>query len=357
MGVCSLVQRQTANDLQEEVRKIQLTGKSTHIVSLPKKWVTMMGLRTGSQLVVTKHSDASLILTPRELVKPAYPKQAEVSVNSKEDLNTLARKIIALYLTGYSSIGIKTKGERITSPQRNFIKDLTKKKLFGTEIVSDSPKEMKLQVLLSYPELSVENALRRMCLIATSMHEDAMQALRNPKSGPAHDVIALDDEVDRFSLYIIRQLKAAVQSEKILGEIGFANQTECLGYRVIVKSVERIADHAVKIAEAVLSLNQEMDPYVVRKISEMSSFAKSVFEDSTKSLYKKEYFLADSVVARAERIAVFEGETMKAIAEKVKVAEMATIRMIMESIRRTAEYASDIGEVVLNLNVDQIIAR
>lgn len=357
MGVPGLAQQQTANDLQEEVRKIQLTGKSTHIVSLPKKWVTMMGLKTGSQLVVTKHSDASLILTPRELVKPVYPKQAEVSVNNKENPNTLARKIIALYLTGYSSIGIRTKGERITSLQRNFIKDLTRKKLFGTEIVSDSPKEMKLQVLLSYPELSVENALRRMCLIATSMHEDAMQALRNPKSGPAHDVIALDDEVDRFSLYIIRQLKAAVQSERILREVGFANQIECLGYRVIVKSVERIADHAVKIAEAVLSLNQAMDPYVVRKISEMSSFAKSVFEDSTKSLYKKDYFLADNVVARAERIAVIEDETMKAIAEKIKVTEMATIRMIMESIRRTAEYASDIGEVVLNLNVDQMIAR
>lgn len=357
MGVRSLAQQQTANDLQEEVRKIQLTGKSTHIVSLPKKWVTMMGLKTGSQLVVAKHSDASLILTPRELVKPVYPKQAEVSVNNKENPNTLARKIIALYLTGYSSIGIRTKGERITSLQRNFIKDLTRKKLFGTEIVSDSPKEMKLQVLLSYPELSVENALRRMCLIATSMHEDAMQALRNPKSGPAHDVIALDDEVDRFSLYIIRQLKAAVQSERILREVGFANQIECLGYRVIVKSVERIADHAVKIAEAVLSLNQAMDPYVVRKISEMSSFAKSVFEDSTKSLYKKDYFLADNVVARAERIAVIEDETMKAIAEKIKVTEMATIRMIMESIRRTAEYASDIGEVVLNLNVDQMIAR
>jgi phosphate uptake regulator len=35
----------------EETRKIQLTGKSTYIVSLPKKWVTTMNLKTGSQLV------------------------------------------------------------------------------------------------------------------------------------------------------------------------------------------------------------------------------------------------------------------------------------------------------------------
>jgi hypothetical protein len=30
--------------------------------------------------------------------------------------------------------------------------------------------------------------------------------------------------------------------------------------------------------------------------------------------------------------------------------------MIMESIRRTAEYSSDIAEIVLNLNADQITA-
>lgn len=339
------------NESREEVRKVQLTGKSTFIVSLPKKWATRIGLKAGSQLVVSRQSAASLVLTPRELVTPPAPREADIPVCHKDDPNAVARRIIALYLVGYNSIVIRTRGERITSLQRNFIKDLTRKKLFGTEIVSDSSKEMKLQVLLSYPELSVEDALRRMCLIATSMHEDALQALKDPKGGLAQDVIALDDEVDRFSLYIIRQLKAAVQSERTLRDIGFSNQTECLGYRVIVKSVERIADHAVKIAEAALSLSHGMDASVVRRILEMSSFAKSAFDDSTRSLHKKDYLLADNVVARAERMGTMENVTMKAIAGKVRVTEMASLRMIMESIRRTAEYASDIGEVVLNLNV------
>ena len=31
----------------EETRKIQFTGKSTYIVSLPKKWVNDLGLKTG----------------------------------------------------------------------------------------------------------------------------------------------------------------------------------------------------------------------------------------------------------------------------------------------------------------------
>jgi phosphate uptake regulator len=338
-----------------ETRKIQLTGKSTYIVSLPKKWVTGMKLKPGSQVVLSKQSEASLLLTPKELVRPEKAAEASIIVTQKDQPDLVMRKIVALYLVGYNLIKIKTKAERITSLHRSFVKDLTRQKLVGTEIISDSPTEMVLQVLLSYPELSVESALRRMCFIAASMHEDAMQALKDLNRELARDVIALDDEVDRFSLYIIRQLKAAVQSERVLKDIGLSNPRDCLGYRVIAKSVERIADHAVKIAENVLSLHTKIDQPILRKMSEMSSFARSVFDDSIRSLYIKDYSLADDVVAKAKTIASMENEAVEAMSKKVEAIEMSSARIIMESIRRTAEYASDIAEIVLNLNVNQII--
>jgi phosphate uptake regulator len=341
---------------EEETRKIQLTGKSTFIVSLPKKWVTTMNLKAGSQLVVSQQSDASLILTPKDLIKPSKLGEASIAVSQKEDPNTTMRKIVALYLVGYNLIVIKTKEERITSLQRNFIKDMTRKKLVGTEIVSDSPNEMKLQVLLSYPELSVESALRRMCLIAASMHEDSLKALKNLDKELAQEVITLDDEVDRFSLYIIRQLKAAVQSERVLKDIGLSNSRDCLGYRVIAKSVERIADHAVKISQNVLLMDDKVNDLAFEEISEMSSLARSVFDNAIKSLFKKDYLLADSVVMKAKTIASMENEAMKTIVKKSEAIEMSSIRLIMESLRRTAEYASDIAEIVLNLNVNQIIS-
>ena len=340
----------------EETRKIQLTGKSTFIVSLPKKWVIAMNLKAGSQLVVSQQSDASIILTPKDLVKPSKLGEASIAVSQKEDPNTIMRKIVALYLVGYNSIVIKTKEERITSLQRNFIKDMARKKLVGTEIVSDCPNEMKLQVLLSYPELSVENALRRMCLIAASMHEDSLKALQNLDKQLAQEVITLDDEVDRFSLYIIRQLKAAVQNERVLKDIGLSSPRDCLGYRVIAKSVERIADHAVKIAQNILLMDGKVNDLTFEEISGMSSFARSVFDNSIKSLFKRDYMLADSVVVKAKTIASIENEAMKTIVKRIEAIEMSSIRMIMESLRRTAEYASDIAEIVLNLNVNQIIS-
>ena len=342
-------------EMSEETRKIQLTGRSTYIVSLPKRWVTDMNLKAGSQLAILKLNDSSLVLTPKELVKPIKLGEATIIVSENEDPNTLMRKVVALYLVGYNLIRIKTREQRITSANRNFIKDMTRRKLVGTEIITDALNEMTLQVLISYPELSVDSALRRMCLIASSMHEDAIQALRHLNQELAKEVIALDDEVDRFSFYVIRQLKAAVQNEGALKEIGLTNPRDCLGYRVIAKSVERIADHAVKIAENVTSMRHQIDSTVYREVSAMSSFARSVLDDSIKSLYGKDYKLADSVVTKSKRVASMENEAMKVISKGIKAEDSSNMRMILESIRRTTEYASDIAEIVLNLNISQMI--
>jgi hypothetical protein len=42
--------------------------------------------------------------------------------------------------------------------------------------------------------------------------------------------------------------------------------------------------------------------------------------------------------------------------QNAKIEEIATLRLVIESIRRTAEYASDISEVVLNLNVESVLS-
>jgi phosphate uptake regulator len=342
--------------VDEETRRIQFTGKSTYIVSLPKEWVVSMGLKAGSLVTITRQ-DGSLILTPKGVAKPAtQPTEATITISSGEDPETIVRAIISLYLVGYNSIIIKAREERISIMQRNLIKELTRKKLVGTEIVSETSNEIRLQVLVSYPELSVENALRRMCIIATSMHNDAMQALKNMDRELAKEVIQLDDEVDRFSFYIIRQLKLAVQNVKIIRDIGLSSPRDCLGYRVIVKFVERMADHAARIAKNVLSLEEKPSESVLQTLYEMSTFAQNLFEDAIKALFKKDYALADQVISKTKAIVSLEEKALKEIQSKTKQTDISSIRMITESIRRIAEYASDIAEIVLNLNVNQIIA-
>ncbi|MEM1554784.1 MAG: PhoU domain-containing protein [Thermoproteota archaeon] len=104
-----------------------------------------------------------------------------------------------------------------------------------------------------------------MCLITASMHKDALQALKESGKTLARDTIALDDEVDRFSLYVIRQLKMAVQNERMLREIRLSNPKDCLGYRIIVEFVERTSDHAVKITENAMIVGGSIDKLILKE--------------------------------------------------------------------------------------------
>jgi phosphate uptake regulator len=338
-----------------EARKLQVTGGSTYIISLPKKWVTRNQLRKGSPLALHEEEDGSLSIAPSDAVKQEKKQDAYIKVSRKDESDAIIRKAVSTYLVGYNLIHMRAQSqEQLSSQQRNALKDFARRYLVGTEIVTDTPNELTLQVLLSYPELTVESALRRMSIITSSMHRDSMTALKELDHQLARAVIETDTEVDRFNLYIIRQLKLAITNPQIIKEIGLSNARDCLGYRLITKSVERTADHAARIAENVLFLKKSVDDNTLRKIENMSALAISVFEDAIDSLFKHDFNLAENVIEKAKGIARLEKEAILS-SQKTETEGIASLRLLIESVRRTGEYASDIAEVVLNLNVESVL--
>ncbi len=337
------------SNINEDVRKIQFSGKSSYMLALPKKWVEEMRLRPGDQVMVKKQSNTSLIITPRSSAKTTEMNEALIEASPNESAGTVVRKIVSIYFMGYTTIHLKSKTGGLTSTQRDVIKEAVRRHLVGTEIIADSIEGTTLQVLLSYPELSVENALRRMFLLAASMHRDAMLSLRMIDINLAKTVVKTDDEVDRFSIYVIRQLNMAIQSERILKEIGLISIRDCLGYRLIVKNVERVADHASGIAEKVLSINEPLDEQTIIKLSQLGEFALSNFEKSGQALFNHDYNSADKIVEKAELISDMQNDLLASIELDKTITAYHPIRLITEDIRRTTEYASDIAEIVLNM--------
>jgi phosphate uptake regulator len=341
----------------EDLRKLQLTGGSTYVISLPKKWIVQNRLQKSSKLLVRSDEDGSLSVISPDVAREEKSQEANIMVNPKDASDPIIRKTVSAYLVGYNIIRIKAKdGQQLSSRQRASLKGFARDLLVGTEIVTHTPMELTLQVLLSYPELSVQSALRRMSIITVSMHKDAITALQTRDHALAKDVITTDNEVDRFNLYVVRQLKTAIENPRIIREIGLANARDCLGYRLVTKSVERTADHAVNIAENVLLLKKSLETNALKKIIEMSQLAISTFENSIESLFKRNFDLAESSIQRTKEALSFEREAVSA-AQKIGADEEANLRLIIESVKRTAEYAADIAEVVLNLTVESAINR
>ncbi len=340
----------------EETRKLQFTGGSTYIISLPKRWIEENQLNKGSIIRLRNEEGGLLSILPTETSTLQEKRnEAIIKVTTKDTPENIIRKTISSYLIGYSLIHIRAENPKtLTSKQRQDIKNFSRSMLVGTEIVKDTTQELVLQVLLSYPELSIQSVLRRMSIIAASMHRDAIVAMKELDYQQAKEVINIDNEVDRFNLYIVRQLKTAILNPRIIKEIGLENARDCLGYRLVTKSVERTADHAANIAENTLSLKSCLEKETIEKIELMSDMAISMFETSIEALFRKDYTLAEGIVEKTEDVRAIEKEVVTS-SQKRNNEEIACLRLIIESIRRTAEYASDIAEIVLNLNIESTL--
>lgn len=340
-----------------EVRKVQFTGRSTYVLSLPKKWIEEMQLKPGDQVTLMRELDNSLSIIPISASSsPESLSEVTAIITPNEGANTLKRKVVSMYLAGYNIIHLKLKTGRISSAARDAIREVVRRNLVGTEMIVDASDNITLQVLLSLPELSVNTAIRRMYLIASSMHKDSMSALIELNHELAKEVIKSDDEVDRFSLYVLRNLVMATQNGRVLREMGLKNPSDCLSYRVAVKSIERVADHACSIASKSTKLKDKMPKDSLQKIEKMSNLALSVLGDSVEALLRRDYVLADKTVDNAENIRALEDDTIATL-EKDKIQDVGNIKLVLEDIRRTAEYASDIAESALNETIDEVIEK
>jgi phosphate uptake regulator len=179
-----------------------------------------------------------------------------------------------------------------------------------------------------------------------------------------HDIVRelLLSGIDRFSLYILRNLVIATQNERTLLEIGLKRPADCLSYRVAVKSIERIADHSSGIADKCLKIErqQKISKGLFEKIEKMSHLSLGAFSDAVEAFLRRDYVMADSVVDKVENIRSLENDLITFINKVDNIIRNKpvdiNIKLILEDIRRTAEHASDIAEAAMNQTIGEVIA-
>jgi phosphate uptake regulator len=342
-----------------EVRKIQFTGKSTYVLSLPKKWVNELNLKPGDPVTIVRESDNTLsIVSDITRISKESVDEASIVVLKEDSANSIKRKIVSMYLAGFNIINLKSKLGRISTLQREAAREIVRRSLVGTEIIADSLDVITIQVLITLPELSVNTAVRRMFLLSSSMHKDAMLALSELNYELANAVIRSDDEVDRFSLYILRNLVIATKNERVLSEIGLKNTSDCLSYRLAVKSIERIADHASKISEKCIFIQSKIPSEILENLKDMSNQALRDLSDAVEAFLRRDYSMADKIVDRVENVRLLESKMMgllDILNDKEFNPYKVYIKLLLEDIRRTAEHASDIAEEALNQTITEVI--
>ena len=338
-----------AESRRPDFRKVQVTGGNSFVVSLPKTWVKDVGLHASDPVAVMVQPDSSLLIVPRRDIRAATKSEAILEGSQGPDKDFLLRHFISYYLAGYDTIRIVL--GRSDSALRGFIREGIRRKLVGVEIIEESSGGILTQCLSGYVDLPLKKALERMAIIAGGMLTDSVAVLQGGGKVMAEEVIERDDEVDRFYHFLLRQLNIAVRDRSVIQEIGLTSTRDCLGYRLVVKSAERVADHAAGIASQAENLQSLPEP-AVKRIVEMTSLSRKVFDNSIAALVRLDGKMAEEAIAKTKEVVSLEGRLSgEILAPRMSGTQVASAKLMLESIRRAAEYGSDIAEVAIDLAV------
>ncbi|MBD3341927.1 MAG: phosphate uptake regulator PhoU [Candidatus Lokiarchaeota archaeon] len=330
-----------------ETRKVQKTGGSSFIVSLPIEWIKSHKIHKhhkGYSLGIITQPDGNLLVTPNPNSEDIL-KTKSFNVDEIKDYNFLFRVLIGAYIMGYSKIVIKS-SKKFEPFVRDCVINFTQIAI-GPEIIEESTQNILIKDLLNPKEMPFEKTIRRMYILAETMHEDAITALKTSDKELAEEVIKRDNDIDRLHWLICRQssivLRDIILSQKMGITLEDANH-----YQQMSRLLERTGDHAVKIAKnAIKIIDSGNGATVIEKIVTASEISIKILKKSLDAWLQKDMVLANkNIESIAELIETCEEKTISA--DHSDIETYVASSYIFESIRRTGEYAGDISEIIIN---------
>jgi len=332
-----------------DIRKVQVTGGSSYIITLPKDWIEKLHVQKNDPLGLISQPDGTLLVT-KNITDVQVQSGRDFDVSSINDPAYLFRLLIGAYIAGFTTIRIKAK-HRFLPFVRQVVRDFAQMTI-GPEVIEETDSTMLLKDLLNPMEMPFDNTLKRMYVVVKNMHIDAVTAIETNNPTLADDVIARDNDVDRLHWLIARQMNVILKNVNLSRKMDLSTSLVVNTY-LISRIVERIGDHAVRVAENMKRIEgEDIGKDTKKAIRAASVLSLAIFDKSIVTFFK-----ADIVASHRNIEDITEldeaCEQINSLSMTMGTPLAISLHYIAESIRRTGEYAGDISETVINYLVEE----
>lgn len=322
------------------VRKIQLTGGTTYTVSLPKGWANEQSLDIGDRVRLYPRGDRLLVT---EMGGDADGRTVTASAARYEPAE-LARIVAAAYVAGAETVRIEdSPGREVRAAVRDAVAGLV-----GVEISEETDREVVARTMLDADDLSPTRTLTQMESMTLTMHEDALDAALAGDAAAGERIADRDDTVDRLFGLVAREFQRSLVDVSV--DVADDRLTT-FDYYTAARQLERVADHAGKIAGTAAQIDGEPPSDVADDLDRLAGDARDLVhralaatvEDPRPETLGNVLADADAVVADAEALdrTLYERD----------LADGYALATVLDSITRTAEYAVNVAEAGLRASL------
>ena len=319
-----------------ESRKLQKTGGSTLIVSLPKKWITENKLKAGSEVRLTEQPNSAIIIDHNQT---NLRKKISVVKCNDEESQHLFRDLIGVYLAGGTEIKV-TGNPRLTVKERKTIRKFSAS-VIGLEIIEEEATQAILTDMSNPGALPFRTAIKRLYKIVSAMYNDSILILEGSEDLAA-DVVDRDKEADKLQWFIERQFNMMLENSNLSRQLE-ASAFEGVVYSNVARYLERIADHACRLAE----IGYVAGLIPGRKMLPLAKDAGEIMKEAMKSFINSDPRKATVIIDKGKKT-MQKAQTYFENKYKKEMEHPLEFSIAMDAIMRTIAYSTDISEATIN---------
>ncbi|MDY6932554.1 MAG: PhoU domain-containing protein [Halobacteriota archaeon] len=325
-----------------ESRKIQTSASGSYFITLPKSWVQKSGLNQGDRVELSMDANSLSIFPQKKFKKMS----TEVSLNLEDydEPSLLERQIVSCYIRGYDIININSK-KIITQEWKRLIKNFIIH-LTGTEISEEFSDRIAIRTLVDPSKFPIKELLKRICVIISSMHEDAINALRDSNPELALDVINRFSDADKLYRLLLRQLMLSIEDKAIAESIGIKDIKDCVVGAIAGRDLNKMAFYVRDMATQINCLGEDkIDDVLLGALINLSNVAIEMQREATKSFFKNDFVRANKVLNRIDWVQEFDMDvTEKIMKNNIDTNVAIVLTNILRDIKRVATYAVGIAQ-------------
>jgi phosphate uptake regulator len=330
-----------------QTRKVQLSGGTTYTVSLPKSWATEHGIASGSELTLHPNDDGSLLVEPSEDVDPE-DRRARVDISSC-DRETVGELIRAAYTVGIDTVTLVDRTGHSFERQQAIEEVLGG--LSGFEVMETTDTRVRITSLVDAGNVDIRKSTLRLRLVMLAMHRDAVTAVLERDEALARRLVRRDHEADKLFAMITRHYRRSLSNLHEVAKLD-RSRDELFEYYYTARQLERVADHAEKIARLTVDPGVVVSDKYGDRIAELGKRARTVVDNA-----------ADVVLEGADvDAAVAALEAREEVIEDIEsfdrdlyrhddANEACCLGLLLDSLQRTADYGANIAEVGLEQEI------
>ncbi|MCQ4335591.1 MAG: PhoU domain-containing protein [Sulfolobaceae archaeon] len=225
------------------------------MISLPAEWVKSVNLKPGTSVYIDVDEDGGLKVYPPTYNPQGTKHEIQIKISENTDPDLLERVVRSFYVLGFDRIVIKNEGGIIPNEAMRKLREVSRS-LIGLEMIANDLQNVEIRSYIDPTKHNFNVILGQLVNTLKLMVDYLSHGLKSGSRKFIEEILELEKEADRLYFLGLRQLILA-QTNKSLAYIIGVPSVQIIGNRIIIKSLEEVADEISEAANMLLGLPPE----------------------------------------------------------------------------------------------------